>query len=143
MTFKKITDDFSVAAQISVAEVAIAAEEGFKTVICNRPVEEPGQPETDEMTAAVADNGMKYVYQPVVSGNVTFADVAEFSEFLKTAEKPILAYCRSGTRCSTLWALAEAPSRDINEIIDLCAQAGYDYSGMRGTLESLKQNSTS
>lgn len=143
MTFKKITDDFSVAPQISVAEVAIAAEQGFKTVICNRPIEEPGQPDHEEMTAAVIENGMDHAYQPVVSGNVTFSDVAEFSEFLKTAEKPILAYCRSGTRCSTLWALAEAPHRDINEIIELCAQAGYDYSGMRGTLESLKENSSS
>lgn len=140
MSFKKITDDFSVAPQISVAEVAIAAEAGFKTVVCNRPAEEPGQPDSSEMAAAVAESGMEYVYQPVVSGGVTLADVAEFTELLEKSERPILAYCRSGTRCSTLWALAEAPNRDIDEIIRLCAEAGYDYSGMRATLESLKAN---
>ena len=141
MTFKKITDDFSVAPQISVAEVAIAAEEGFKIIVCNRPADEPGQPDTTEMAQAIADAGMEYIYQPVVSGGVTFADVAEFGELLEKSEGPILAYCRSGTRCSTLWALAEAPNRDIDEIINLCGNAGYDYSGMRGTLENLKKNS--
>ena len=141
MTFKKITDDFSVAPQISVAEVAIAAEDGFKTVICNRPADEPGQPDTTEMMEAVASEGMEYIYQPVVSGNLSYADVAEFTELLKKSDKPILAYCRSGTRCSTLWAMAEAPSRDIDEILALCNTAGYDYSAMRGTLETLKKNS--
>lgn len=141
MTFKKITDEFSVAPQISVAEVAIAAEEGFKTVICNRPSEEVGQPDTAEMTRAITDAGMEYIYQPVVSGNITYADIAYFGELLEKSEKPILAYCRSGTRCSTLWALAEAPQRSIDEILNLTAAAGYDYSGMRGTLESLKKNS--
>ena len=141
MTFKKLTDDISVAAQISVAEVSIAAEEGFKTIICNRPAEEPGQPEAAEMTQAIAESGMEYIFQPVVSGNVTFADVAEFGEHLQNAKKPVLAYCRSGTRCSTLWALSEAPNRDIDEIISRCAGAGYDYSGMRATLESLKKDS--
>jgi len=141
MSFKQITDDFSVAPQISVAEVSIAAEAGFKTVICNRPADEPGQPDTAEMVQAVTDTGMEYLYQPVVSGNVTYADIAEFTELLKKAAKPVLAYCRSGTRCSTLWALAEAPSRDIDEILSLCNAAGYDYSAMRSTLETLKKNS--
>ena len=141
MTFKKLTDDVSVAAQISVAEVDIAAEEGFKTIICNRPTAEPGQPDQQEMEAAVEKAGMKYVHQPVVSGGVTFEDVAGFGELIHTMEKPILAYCRSGTRCSTLWALSEAPNRDIDEILNATAAAGYDYSGMRGTLESLKKNS--
>ncbi len=141
MTFKKITDDFSVAPQISVAEVSIAAEAGFKTVICNRPTDEPGQPDTADMKQAMADSGMEYLYQPVASGNVTYADIAEFTELLEKAEKPILAYCRSGTRCSTLWAMAEAPNRDIDEILSLCSAAGYDYSAMRGTLETLKKNS--
>ena len=141
MSFKKITDDFSVAPQISVAEVSIAAEAGFKTVICNRPVDEPGQPDTAEMVQAVENAGMEYLYQPVISGNMTYSDVAEFTDLLKKADKPILAYCRSGTRCSTLWAMAEAPNRDIDEILVLCAAAGYDYSAMRGTLETLKKNS--
>lgn len=143
MTFKKITDDFSVAPQISIAEVGIAAEEGFKTVICNRPADEPGQPDGKEMEQAIVDTGMSYVYQPVVSGGITYEDIATFSELLQDAEKPILAYCRSGTRCSTLWALAEAPNRNIDEILILTAAAGYDYSGMRTTLESMKANSES
>jgi len=141
MAFKKITTDISVSEQISVAEVQIAADAGFKTVVCNRPTSEPGQPETDEMKGAITAAGMKYIYQPVVSGGVTFEDVAAFGELMASADKPILAYCRSGTRCSTLWALSEAPTRDIDEILHLTSEAGYDYSGMRGTLESLKKNS--
>ena len=144
MDLRKLTDDLSVAPQISIDDIKLAAEQGFKTLICNRPDgEDAGQPIAEDMADAAGDAGMTFVHQPVISGNVTFEDVEQFGTLTEDLPKPVLAYCRSGTRCSTLWALSEASSgsskRDIDEIIDRCAQAGYDYRGMRPALESLKQ----
>jgi len=140
MDLRKLSDDISVAPQISPEELAQAAEMGFKTIICNRPDgEEMNQPVAEDMADAAGDAGMTFVHQPVISGSVTMDDVEQFGKLLEDMPKPILAYCRSGTRCSTLWALAEAPKRDVNEIIETCANAGYDYSSLRPTLEALAQ----
>lgn len=141
MDLRKLTDEITVAPQISIEELAQAAEMGFKTVICNRPDgEEIAQPIAEDMADAAGDAGMTFVHQPVISGGVTLDDVNQFGKLMDELPKPILAYCRSGTRCSTLWALAEAPSRSTDEIINICAQAGYDYSGLRPTLDSLKES---
>lgn len=140
MDLRKLTDNISVAPQISPGELVHAAEMGFKTIICNRPDgEEMNQPVAEYMADAAGDAGMTFVHQPVVSGSITMDDVEQFGKLLENMPKPILAYCRSGTRCSTLWALAEAPKRDVNEIIETCANAGYDYSSLRPTLEALAQ----
>jgi uncharacterized protein (TIGR01244 family) len=43
------------------------------------------------------------------------------------ADGPVLAFCRSGTRSITAWALGEAASgRDRAELVRLAAAAGYD-----------------
>lgn len=142
MDLRKLTDELTVAPQIGIDEIATAADQGFKTIICNRPEgEEPSQPITEDMADAAGDAGLTFVHQPVISGNMSFDDVDQFSKLIDDMPKPILAYCRSGTRCSTLWALSQArdSTRDVDDILDICASAGYDYSGMRATLESLKE----
>ena len=140
MDLRKLSDDITVAPQIAIEELADAASLGFKTIICNRPDgEEPGQPVAEDMADAAADSGMTFAHQPVISGHLSFEDVDQFGKLLQDLPKPILAYCRSGTRCSTLWALSQAKQGDIDEILQACANAGYDYSSMRPTLESLKQ----
>ena len=140
MDLRKLSDDITVAPQIAMEELADAARLGFKTIICNRPDgEEPGQPVAEDMADAAADFGMTFAHQPVISGHLSFEDVDQFGKLLQDLPKPILAYCRSGTRCSTLWALSQAKQGDIDEILQACANAGYDYSSMRPTLESLKQ----
>ncbi|MBC6428704.1 MAG: TIGR01244 family phosphatase [Cellvibrionales bacterium] len=133
-----LTDGLSVAPQIGLDEVARVAECGFAGLLCNRPDgEEAGQPGAAEMAAAAARAGLQFAHQPVISGAVTAADVAEFARLLGVLPGPVLAYCRSGTRCSTMWALMEAPRRSVDEILAICARAGYDYSGLRASLEGL------
>jgi len=142
MDLRKLNDDLTVAPQIGIDEIALAAEQGFKTLICNRPDgEEPDQPIAEDMADTAGDAGMTFVHQPVVSGNLSIEDAEQFGKLLEDLPKPILAYCRSGTRCSTLWALSQAPTGNVDEIIQTCANAGYDYSSMRSTLESLKESS--
>lgn len=88
--------------------MAAVAAAGFKSVIINRPDFEggPDQPTAASVTAAALAAGLRVEYQPVVSGGMTTADVARFAELLQTLPAPVLAYCRSGTRCSVLYRSA-------------------------------------
>lgn len=137
MAVKQLTDNVSVASQLSLADVAIVAREGFKSIVCNRPDgESPDQPSFDEIRAAAAEMGLEAHYHPVVTGKITERDVDTFADLLRDLPKPILAYCRSGTRCTTLWALAEAGNCATEEILECAAQAGYDLYPLRASLEA-------
>ena len=136
MDVRKLSDTVSVAPQLSVREIAEAARLGFRTLINNRPDGEDFlQPSARELEAAARELGLEYHHQPVVSGALTERDVHAFRELLARAEQPVLAFCRSGTRCTMLWALAQSGSAPADAIIAAAAQAGYDVSGLRGIIE--------
>ena len=131
MDIRKIDDSLSVSPQIRVEDVAEIARLGFKTLVANRPDrEEPGQPTMAEIEAAAKAHGLDWVYLPVASGNITDEDVERFAPMIQGAEKPVLAFCRSGTRCTILWALSSAPTLPAPEIIQRARGAGYDLSGL-------------
>jgi len=126
MQTKHITSDFSVAAQIGVDDLPELAAQGIKTIVCNRPDGEAAdQPAFAEIEKAAAAAGMTCHYVPV-SGAVTRENIAEFKAALSDAQRPVLAYCRSGTRCATLWALSELGQRPQEEIASKTLAAGYD-----------------
>ncbi|MDO9488770.1 MAG: sulfur transferase domain-containing protein, partial [Sphingomonadaceae bacterium] len=57
---------------------------------------------------------------------------------LAGAAGPVLAFCRSGTRSTNLWALASAAQGgDAEAIVAAAGGAGYDVSGMMPTLRQL------
>ncbi|SFR45670.1 sulfide:quinone oxidoreductase [Marinobacter daqiaonensis] len=137
MDIRKIDDDLSVAPQIQPEEVAELARLGFRTLIANRPDrEEPGQPPMADLEAAAREHGLHWVYLPVESGNITDQDIDAFDPVFEEAEKPVLAFCRSGTRCSVLWALSSARRMPLEPIIQRAGQAGYD---LRGLIPRLQQ----
>ena len=53
---------------------------------------------------------------------------------LEGSAGPVLCYCRSGTRSTTLWALSQAGKMPASEIIAAAAHAGYDMSHLSGYL---------
>ena len=131
---RHVTDDISVAPQISVADVEEAARLGFKTIINNRPDgEAPDQPSSGEIEAAAAAAGLAYFHIPV-SGGPTPAQVETTARLMAEADRPILAFCRSGTRSIVTWSLAQAATgtRSRDELVGLGRQAGYDLSGVLG-----------
>ena len=65
---------------------------------------------------------------------MTEHDVIAFRQLLASAAQPVLAFCRSGTRCTTLWAFASAGELAADDIIGAAARAGYDLSGLRDRL---------
>lgn len=144
MEIKSLSPDLSVAPQISPEDVSAIAAEGFRTVINNRPNgESPEQPDGDTIAQASQSAGLDYRFQPVISGGFTLKDVEEFGQLLEQAEKPALAFCRTGTRCTMLWALSQAGKMNTDEIIEAAANAGYDLSAMRGQINHLAEQRTS
>jgi uncharacterized protein (TIGR01244 family) len=130
--FRKVTDDFSVAPQIAVGDVAVAAAQGFTLVINNRPDDEaPDQPSSAQMEAAARAAGLDYAYIPV-RGGPTPDQVEAAQAAIAGAKGPVLAFCRSGTRSIVTWSLGQAQSgaRSRDELVRLGADAGYDLSGV-------------
>ncbi len=141
MDIRKIDDSISVAPQITPEDVAELARLGFRTLVANRPDrEEPGQPAMADIQRAAEENGLKWVFLPVESGNIQDSDVDAFAPMFKEAEKPMLAFCRSGTRCTVLWALSSARHMPLEPIIQRAGQAGYD---IRGLVPRLQQQASS
>jgi uncharacterized protein (TIGR01244 family) len=61
---------------------------------------------------------------------------------LDSAEGAVLAYCRSGTRSTLLWALAEASrGADTAELARAAAGAGYDLAPVRAAMDALAAQS--
>ncbi len=126
-----LSDTLSVAGQISPADLSEIARAGFKSVICNRPDgESPGQFTHLDLAAAASHAGLTLAYLPVVSGRVTPKDGQAFAALLNQLPTPALAYCRSGLRSATLWALSQAGSQPWPELVQRAAQAGFNLSGV-------------
>ncbi len=142
-TIKRLTPFISVAAQLQPADMAQLAASGFRCVINNRPDnEDEGQPASAIMRAAAEASGLEYHHLPVVSGQISDADVAAFRSLLERVKGPALAFCRTGTRSASLWALAEAHHLDPQVLVETAQQANYDLSGLLPRLEQYWQSTT-
>ena len=137
--FIPLDNSISVAGQISAADVAAAKAQGFAAIVNNRPDDEqPGQPGGGEIAAAAEAAGLSYVAIPVTHAGIAPHQVEAMAEALAAAEGPVLAFCRSGTRSTMLWSLAEARrGRDPDEIVRLAAAAGYDVSGLLPAMRAM------
>ena len=94
--------------QIQAEDFGEIVARGFRTVINNRPDQEaPDQPLSDELAAAAAKLGVVYEYLPVIGNQITPQQVVAFARHLQTLPKPILTFCRTGTRCSMMWSLVQ------------------------------------
>ena len=127
MKLNKVTNDYYVSDQITIEDVETIKKEGFKTVFCHRPNdEEPSQPAAESIKEIVEENELNFIHQPVIGNMLNMQDVANFIELYESAEKPIFAYCRTGTRSCTLWALSQMGNLEADEIINLTSAAGYN-----------------
>ena len=129
---KQLDSTTFVSGQIAPEEIAAL---GVATIINNRPDgEEPGQPSSDVIAAAAQAAGVDYRHIPV-SGGISLPQVAQMADALAQAKGPVLAFCRSGTRSTYLWALARAQLGDDAEtLFEQAAAAGYDLSPVRAFL---------
>lgn len=137
--FRKIDDTLFVSPQITPEDVAEAAALGVGLVINNRPDdEEPGQPTGAAIEQAARAAGLDYAAIPVTHAGFSHAQIAALTQALAAAKGPALAFCKSGTRSTFLWALTRAKNGDSPHFLaEQAAAAGYDLRPIRPMLEAL------
>lgn len=140
MTFRALTPDIFVAPQITADAVAEARALGVTLIINNRPEDESDdQTPGETIEAAARAAGMDYVAIPITHTGFSPWQVDAMEAALGKAGTKALAYCRSGTRSTLLWALAEAKQGgDPDAITNIAAKAGYDVSSVLPLMDMLK-----
>lgn len=138
MNIKPIASYLSVSEQIQPADVAAIAARGFRAIINNRPNgETDDQPPSADIAAQARRHNIAYREIPVIAGKLREADVKAFTDAMDELRGPVLAYCRSGTRSVTLWALYAARRLDVDAILEVAAGAGYDLGTLAPRLREI------
>ncbi|OBX18557.1 TIGR01244 family protein [Erythrobacter sp. QSSC1-22B] len=108
MQYTRISDRLAVGPQIEIEDLATLAQDGFTGIVNNRPDgEAQDQPMSRELAAEASRLGLAYWHIPVVLGATTDAETRDFAPALRDADGPVLAFCRTGNRSSTLWEAAQ------------------------------------
>ncbi|MEZ5501307.1 MAG: TIGR01244 family sulfur transferase [Halioglobus sp.] len=126
MKIVKLTDTLAVSAQILPEDVAAIAAAGYQVLINNRPDGEEGtQPAAADIAAAARAVGLEYHHLPVTATSFPGPDFDALSDLLDDPVRPVLAFCRSGTRCANLW-VASVDEAEREQAMAVAQQRGYD-----------------
>nr|WP_294847419.1 TIGR01244 family sulfur transferase [uncultured Sphingomonas sp.] len=137
MDVRPISPNVWVSGQILPSDLPTLKEMGFRAIIGNRPDgEEADQPKWSDISEAAEQAGLAVAHIPITPGHMTSNEVLEFRDAVTGFEKPVLAFCRTGTRSAQLWAFAARDRLSTDEVIRMAATAGYDISGLQEKLET-------
>lgn len=104
MKIEPVSHKYGISAQIDASDLPVVAQAGYKAIVCIRPDgEETGQPRFEEIARVANSLGVKAVHIPV-SGTATAAQLRQFREVCAHLPKPVLGYCRSGSRAANIYA---------------------------------------
>lgn len=137
--FRPINEKVSVSPQITLEDVTAAKADGVTLIINNRPDgEEPSAPQSADIEAAAKAAGIDYISIPISHSGFSAPQVDAMIAALNGTNGKTLAYCRSGTRSTLLWSLAQAKQGlSPDEIARLAGNAGYDITPVRAMVEAL------
>lgn len=137
--FRTLDETILASPQIGFDDIEVAKAAGVTMVINNRPDgEDPDAPQSDEIEAAAKAAGLQYRTIPIGRAGFSEPQVDEMIKALDEAQGRVLAYCRTGTRSTLLWALAQAKlGADPEKIAEAAAAAGYDISPVRPMVDML------
>ena len=144
MKLAMLSPDLGALAQPSAQEIGELADRGYRSIIGNRPDgESADQPTWEALKAAALARGMEAVHIPVVASQIDAADIRAFRKALERLPKPIAAFCRTGTRSTLLWALANPARLTAEERIGIAAEGGFDLEAFRPLLSQDAANACS
>ena len=143
MDIRPVTPRYAVSPQIAPEDMDQIKAAGFTRVICNRPdTENPPEWQAGPMQVAAEAAGLEFVVLPLTYPTMTPEVIAAQAEAIEDADGPVLAYCASGTRSTTIWALGRATAGDdADGLIEMAAKAGYDLGQLRPRLDGLAAGS--
>ncbi len=131
MQLVNISGLYSVSPQISLTDVEILSEKGFGKIICNRPDFEVHPNIQSSLIEKVAvETGILFEYHPLTFENMNAENIEKQMAFIKESERPVLAYCTSGTRCAAIWALGQIGKMSKDEILKTALESGYNLQGL-------------
>ncbi len=138
MDARPLNKELSVSTQITTDDIISLKEAGYKSVVINRPDNEV-VPELahEHISHACEQHGLAVRFIPITPGQISPQDVGQFNSALNKLPSPTLAYCKTGTRSAYLWAFSQAGTLPVDEILNACAQAGYDLSALKHQLQTL------
>jgi uncharacterized protein (TIGR01244 family) len=137
MDIRALTPAYAVSSQIDPTDLATIKAAGFTTVIDNRPDGEiPDALQTERLRMAAEAMGLVFVANPVTPGMFTDAVIDTQKRAVAASTGPVFAYCASGIRSSCVWALMNAGSRPVEELIGTPARFGYNLAPLLPMIEA-------
>ena len=131
MQIVNISGLYNVSPQISLKDVEILSKKGFEKIICNRPDFEVHPNIQSSLIEKVATEiGISFEYHPLTFENMNAENIEKQLTFLNESERPVLAYCTSGTRCAAIWALGQIGKMSKDEILKTTLESGYNLEGL-------------
>lgn len=126
LTIKPLSNEFSVSPQILLEDLPTILQLGYKSIINNRPDgEDSAQIENDKIREKCLELGLEYQYLPVISGQITQQNSQNMSDYMNKMDKPILAFCRTGTRSCLLWLGTALDNTTLKDRIERTSEQGY------------------
>lgn len=131
MKIQHLAPGLSVSEQILPEQLTELKAAGFRAIICNRPDGEGNdQPLFGEIERAAQAAGIDAHYLPAEPGKVTDEQGVAFGQLLAALPQPVLAYCRTGMRSTTMWALSQSGHQPLPQIVEAAKKAGFDMKGV-------------
>ena len=127
MKIVKLAEHIAVSEQLTKEDIPAIVAAGYQAVINNRPDNEvEGQPSSAEIEAAAVAAGLEYYYLPVTARDFPGPDAQRMATLLHDATKPVLAFCRTGTRCTNLWIATASSAQEREQARQRGAALGFD-----------------
>ena len=132
---RRVTRELYVGAGPTGPLIAQLSLWGIKSIVNLRYDDEP-----IILTAANAQTecerfGLEYRHIPVRDRfSITPIEIENFNRAFAELSKPAFVYCRSGYRSAAMWALHELQRQSVDEVIEICFDAGIDLHAIRQTL---------
>ena len=131
MQINNVSGLYNVSPQISVTDLEFLSENGFEKIICNRPdFEVPPSFQSNVIKEVATEIGLSFEYHPLTFENMNAENIEKQMAFIKESERPVLAYCTSGTRCAAIWALGQIGKMSKDEILKTTLESGYNLQGL-------------
>ncbi|BAU64422.1 hypothetical protein STA3757_17940 [Stanieria sp. NIES-3757] len=109
---KKVSDDFSAGGQPTPENLRQLADEGYKSVINLRLLDETGSLPDEQQQAEAA--GLQYVNVPLKSTEANYNLTEQILSELEELPTPIYFHCGAGGRASALALITFATQQKLN-----------------------------